>query len=210
MKTKRIALDIDGVFANFNKGWANLARELHGVEYPAMDDTYPDKWHYWPDRLNKEQTQTVLDKIEKGGFWSLLEPYPDAKKFMELAVLHSPIGIHTYFITQRNGRWVKWETELWLHALGVLNPTVLLVDKAEDKIPMLDALGIDAFMEDNLETAKLARASKAYVYLLDRPWNRAENPDGVIRIYSVIEFLQRVLDIGHEEGKILKSVAGMK
>ena len=123
-------------------------------------------------------------------FWGSLKPLPGAVVLAE--TLHD-IGSSTdlYFVTARQGS--KQQTEAWLTThLGLYYPTVL---RTAQKGLAAKALGLTAFVDDKLEFALDVRLESptTRVYLVDRPYNAYAPIDGIQRITSLSEMLDREL-----------------
>lgn len=170
----RIAFDIDGCLANFTKSYAKLITEVSGRDLVSEETiANPETW-YW-DRAagyTKDEEKATWKRIMGDGtFWASLEPF-DRKVFdrIDLFSQNHPV----YFLTNRDGKRAKQQTEEWLQTYGILHPTVLL---SADKVPVLKGLAIDVFVDDKPETlADVAAAlpdvklfKVAYRYNVDAP-----------------------------------------
>ena len=104
------------------------------------------------------------------------------------------------FMTDRMGDRAKMQTEMWLHSYGMDYPTVLVTG---DKIPIVDAMKMDFFVDDRLSTVDdLARRMemfeifdepwpvKEHIYLVNRPYNQEPCHAYIKRVASVKEALQ--------------------
>lgn len=187
----KIGIDIDGVLANFNAAFIALAEATYpDVKFPALGPTYPDKWNFSDGILSPDQLSEVWRLIEVGGFWWTLRPLPGTSHFLQQ--LKSKYDLDAYFITSRPGFGAKRETEWWLRKWGSYNPTVLVVEHTDDKIPILRALRIQAYVDDNWETVRDAAEVAENVYLFDAPYNQQSEPRGVLRISSLATFWSEV------------------
>lgn len=169
----KIALDIDGVLANFTDAYSKILTKITGQEYPPASDTFPPTW-YW-DRasgVTKDQESVAWGQIIKSPtFWSSLAPLPGAKEVARLVNKMSRAGHEVFFITNRPGHAPKFQTEKWLYDLGVNYPTVIV---AADKLPIIKALKLEFFIDDKAETIiDVANAGGVeFTYLRVAPYNR--------------------------------------
>jgi len=98
-----------------------------------------------------------------------------------------------YFITSRPGIDAKIQTEDWLYNAGYPHATVLI---SSAKGLCAQALKLDVYIDDRWENCvDVATTSlKTKVFLLDRPWNRGNNPDAfnIVVVDSATDFLNRL------------------
>ncbi len=174
-----VMFDVDGVLANFGKGYDALCRKLN-KQPPGPDAPWDAKWD--DDVWREIKTSHT--------WWTELPAIPDSNAFFRIAILKGEI----YFVTARPGIDVKRQTERWLMCRGIENPTVILSGK---KGEIAAALGVDFSIEDKAGNAVyISYQSPATMsYLVDRPYNQF-NPDmlgrKVVRIKEVEEFLTAI------------------
>lgn len=194
----RIGFDIDGVLADFTTAYQAAFVQLTGKNLFEPDDARnPPVWD-WPEHrgYTKKETRQVWDYIKDSPDWwtSLAEEdgMSDLRRIYPQLVQDHDV----YFITNRVGQDVKWQSEVWL-ATALNNPlpspTVLLSIK--EKGFVAHGLRLDVFIDDNLENVvdiviKTSGWGKpTRTYLLDRSYNRDITPVGVTRVKSVHEML---------------------
>ncbi len=197
----RLALDIDGCLANWNRGF----RELLDAGRPK---TWEDTWHPelwdWPTSLG----YSVKDCVDAGDalradgrFFANLSAYPGTRQFLEWLWKEVSASNWTqgashevYFLTDRTGLRAKDQCEDWLHRHGFSgkHPTVLMTRTGKGRI--LADLGITHFLDDKPENIRDAaeHAPQCASFLLDRPWNATMSPPPMFRISSLKAF-QRIL-----------------
>jgi 5'(3')-deoxyribonucleotidase len=186
MEKPKIGIDIDGVLADFNSSFVKLVKTEIGITLPNI----PYSWDYAGDFLTKQQIYRVWDKIKKGTFWSSLEPLGNIERF--LSRFYAMYDL--YFITNRPGYGAKSETEWWLNQYGRISfPTVLTVEDKKDKAAIIKALRIYAYIDDNFETCE-ATSRVTNTFLLDAPYNRLGEIEGVKRIKDRMEFADYVFN----------------
>lgn len=171
----RIAIDIDGVLANWN---AAFARKI-GARLPPEG---PEHWN-WPERFAAESpARAALVNREFAmsdeTFWDELDPLEEDLDLRALTRDHQ-----VFFITKRPAEpWMQELTAEWLYDYYNLQfPTVIVTQGA--KQPILDALGVEVALDDywgNLRTGDVLRTA---------PYNRHINWDR--RASGVKEFFER-------------------
>lgn len=197
-----LALDIDGVLANFNLHCAKKFIEI------TKEDRFPENWYMHPERLcpvwdwwfhwgyTEKQRKAVFAKMEKANppFWYDLPIMPLVKDSLfclnRRAMYH---GDQVYFLTHRLGDTAKIQTERWLYQYGLAYPTVLIV-AADKKYTVLDALGADVFIDDKLETVRSAIGHAKRVYLQDAPHNQLPTAEENNARYTRIKTVQHMLE----------------
>lgn len=193
MSTIRVGVDIDGVLARFNESYATLATSLTGFTFPPIDDIhYPNTWHWDKAQgmLSKDVSKVWQHIKISPRFWQDLKPYAEAPVFLNMLSSKRYLKEwEIYFITTRMGRLVKQQTEDWLEEYGFKNPTVII---SRLKGQIAEGLELTHFIDDKPSNCHdvMSRSAETKVYLLDRPWNKAE--EDVFRINSINEFLEQV------------------
>ncbi len=197
MRERRIVgLDLDGVMFNFTRPYHRLFREYTGRDlFQSGDDDAPPTWHTPQLRgYRADEVAAVWKAITSSTtFWERLDPLPGLYELGTVPVRHD-----TYFVTSRPGRDAKRQTERALEdALGYIGHTVCVVPARRDDRPvkglLAHGLGLHVYIDDNLDNVKDAAemAPGCKVYLLDRSYNRSEDPVGVTRVGSVREMIER-------------------
>lgn len=189
---KVIALDVDGVLADFVWGFTALGKAAFGGKVVKTPDHCG--WDDFPG-LDKHQVGMIWDHINKSsGFWRSLNPCVKDEVFWDLDRIsnHYPL----YFITKRTlGQRVKQQTEGWLMDQGVSHPTVII---SGAKGYAVEALGVTHYIDDKAGNAVFAKYHnpQCNVYLLDRPYNRFDQTvvgTKVKRVDSVEQFLKEAM-----------------
>lgn len=166
----RIGFDVDGVLADFNRGFATLLSRTSGRRL-ATADFVPSVWD-WPEHLGytKDEVDWAWREVERGGFWLKLEP----TRHLDAVQMLWDHGDDVYFITDRRGVGAKRETEQWLvRHLALAYPTVLI---SSMKGALCSALNLDVYVDDRLGNVAdvRQRAPLTRVYLLDAPYNQSQ------------------------------------
>lgn len=160
----KVALDIDGVLANFGKAYTQeLIKE--GIE---VREQFHWKFSY--------KDKKVWDRIVKDrDFWVNLEPLCDSHLPFEPVAYVSSRQIPT-----------EW-TEEWLEKNGFPCEPVYHVGK-ESKAEAIKATGADLFVDDNLDNFIELNKAGICTYLFDAPYNRKLNV-GYKRITDLAELV---------------------
>lgn len=191
----RLGIDVDGCLADFNSSFMDLIIGVTGrnlfptrpFDIPTWD--YPESYGYSNHEVSQVWNVIRQDKL----FWASLEPLPSAQTFLTRCAMAADTH-DLYFITSRPGLLAKQQTEAWLLANGGLDRPTVLVSSMKGWCAR--ALRLDAYLDDkdtNAVDVRMANPS-GYTFLLDQPWNRTDVLDqapGIIRITSVLEFLER-------------------
>ena len=167
----RIAIDLCGVVAQFNLSFAQLLQRIQRVDVDIFASDFPKVWS-WPEHYGWS-TDTInrawAEVKASGFFWKMLFPYPSAHE--DLKFLESLKPKHEiYFITSRLGGTAKPETEEWLAARGITNPTVIISSKKGLVCKGLEADVIIDDSPDNLLDVFGASINTKCV-LFNRPYN---------------------------------------
>lgn len=160
---------------DFNTRCSQWVRRLFGVTLPVVGNTYPTEWDYLDKHITKEQDRELWKSIcQSENFWQNLPIYNHSARLLDAALAKSK---KLYYITSRSGNRVQYQTERAL--IGLVGPGnftggVIPVQKAEDKIPLINALKLTHFVDDKSETVELANSMcfSTKVAVWDQPWNQ--------------------------------------
>ena len=196
-----IGIDIDGILAEFNVGYAAILTRLTGIQFPEggkTTSTWPDTW-YWDQAagVTKEQEAAAWAEI-KGStdFWRKLPIHKDAEEFlMWLRSFTLNKDLDCYFITNRMGVGVQEQTTRWLEIYGFQRPAVVI---ASDKAGICNAIGVTHYIDDKNENCQAVaeKCPGTRPFMLVRPWNKYV---GVERLDSLKEF-RGILEKGRRNG----------
>lgn len=180
-----IALDVDGVLADFNSTFIDLVVTTTGKDlFPKRPFSIPT-WDY-PDLYgySKEEMRGVWGRIAKSeDFWMNLRPYDDTQEF--LTAIYA-LRADVYFPTSRPGKRAKWQTENWLDWLGFPRPTVMI---SGDKGAICNALHVDYYIDDRNENCAdvVVCSPHTTCVQLVRSWNSPVR--GVQSVSTLKDFL---------------------
>jgi uncharacterized HAD superfamily protein len=170
--SKRIALDIDGVLANFSGGVVDKAKEL-GIEFIDC----PSKVTHWDMHPN-------FSKVMKN-YWG------DPEFWLNLQPLRSgnlPFVPHVY-ITSR-----PIDTEItrqWLIKHGFPSAPVITVKHPKEKLQHIENMGIDILIDDLHHTVREVIESGRTAFLYKAPYQRGHEEE--CKGLPTIETLEEIL-----------------
>lgn len=180
--------DIDGVLADFHFGFTSEAYKRTGGLYPKVGlvgTTQSPIWKINEAVVPREVQNEIWEDIEKtGDFWLSL---PQVEQGSVVRIYLTLTNHQVYFVTSRPGLHAKEKTEVWLNRLGYPNPTVVIVQKGEDKKHFAKAVRADYSIEDKLENAVAIAETCKNSFLVKRRYNE----DGPNRI-TFWEFIEHV------------------
>jgi 5'(3')-deoxyribonucleotidase len=200
MSKVTVAFDIDGVLARFGKAYVQTVNGIF-PEKNLPEDYQPSTWFY-EDVLTHEEMTTAWDAaINTPYFWRRLASYEDNVKALIsfLHTFHSEFVV--YYITSRvdtPGKSAFAQTSEWLISrdLMMYNTSLLVVPESKEKIPIIKALRIQASVDDYLPTAVAANEIPEHQsFLYDRPWNKADRPEGLKVVLNLQEYLNNLLSL---------------
>lgn len=163
----RLGIDIDGCLADFNAGYRKLFVEITGRDL-FRGETDPPCWHYHSAYGYNDADMVAVWKAigESQNFWETLKPYEGAEEFLRWLSWRAK-DAEIYFITTRNGKDVKAQTEAWLNKHGFPRATVLI------------ARGSKGALAAGLQLTHM---------LDDRPENLFDMPKGVGRYLKLARY----------------------
>lgn len=197
--SKRIGLDLDGVFANWNRAYYQVLVDLTGKDLVSETERENPAVWYWPRHYGYTVEEEMAGYKATAGdphFWVKLEPYEHTQKFFAVA---QQLGHDLYFITTRPGIQSKRQTEEWLEMWGIAYPTVLLGQSPKAKGQLAAGLALTHFIDDRAENCREVKAAspETQVFLLDRNYNRFMQDElkdlGVVVAGSVWDFMKELL-----------------
>lgn len=172
--------DIDGVLASFLDAYRQV--EVTFGQTPTTEARWDAYW--------KTDVWAYIKRSEE--FWLKVPPLATPEEFARIYDLSFENDL--YFVTNRPGKAVKWQTERWLEMRGVRNPTVIISGK---KGEMARALGAHFSIDDKAPNAVFTQywSPETKSFLLDAPYNQFDPGvmgSKVIRVKTVNDFLDEV------------------
>ena len=226
----RIAVDLDGVLADFHTPFVRTAIRL----FPDVDPTLmgsadvgaspPDDLDETPDdasgsetplrtslTLTRRQSETVWRQIAAvENFWETLDEI-EPGAVANLARLADARGWELLFITSRPkvaGRTVQRQSQAWLQARGFPLPSLYVVRGSRGRIA--EALGLDVVVDDRPENClDIVLKSKAGALLVWRGSDQRK-PASVDRLgIMVVPTVAMALDALMQADRAADSQTGM-
>ncbi len=193
----RIAIDCDGVLANFVDAFADLINRTYPGRVPR--GYQPSDWE-WSDVLMPQEMGLLQRKIARSPNWWLgLNAY--SRNVGELAMwLTSRVDHDVWICTARSpsaGLTIAKQTQLWIESCGLrgVNNFLGIIDVAsgDDKSQLYEAAAIEWSIDDKPETVigcGLIDTFEHHAYLLNQPWNASAGVHN--RVSTVAQFLSKI------------------
>lgn len=194
----KIAIDIDGVLADFSRGFHNLLANLHGEKRPYSYQEITE-WNWYESILGytKEEGAKAWEYIKANpDFWYELNHLAEFGRETAFRINYAARKHQVYFVTSRVPDGALYMSHMWLRSKSITVPNVILAGFGE-KPEILEALKIDVLIDDNLDTVyDTARRSirGTRVYLKDAPYNQDNEGWSLVniaRVKDINEMLDR-------------------
>ena len=189
MKHQVVMFDVDGVLADFMKGFTALVAQKYGN--PVVTDHDYALWDVYPG-LNKEMADHGWSRVkESHDFWQNLDSLVSKEVFWQINDMQEDGQVDTYFVTHRQGCGVRKQTARWLWAHGITSPTVIL---SGNKGEVARGINADFMIDDKAGNVIFTayHSPKTHVFVVDRPYNQFKSGvvgSRVCRVKTVEEFL---------------------
>jgi hypothetical protein len=183
----KIALDVDGVLANFTQAFCEFAHSIDATDFPK---TWRD-CHDWDFGVGRERVMEVWNQI------------PDFKQFM-LSLESTPDSkLHFTPVAYVTARTVPSDvTKDWLTEHGFPDAPVYTVGYNQSKVQILKDLRVDVFVEDRVEAAVELNAAGIKCYLLNRPWNAGIDVGPSVERIDSLKEVVLAQGVKYDEGKL--------
>lgn len=191
----RLAIDLDGVVANFTKRYGEIINKLYPGAIPEGYD--PPDWD-WTDKLTPEMTKAAWEEIVRTSqFWLSLDTYPENAQALH-AFINAYPSVEVYYVTARAETAdypVLLQTRWWLEQRGLMtyNTSIIRVEHGKDKGRVLRALAVDYSVDDNVDNVINSMNDDPFGehYLLARSWNVAHQ--SVLRgALTLLDFFSKI------------------
>lgn len=223
MKQLKLGVDVDGVLADFNRGYLSILEHVSGGKKCELSTSgaEPNCWH-WPERYGytKAHADEAWRVIKASPmFWASLPPYLETEAVISTLRELYAHEHEVYFITNRMGLHPHAQTLGWLMNQGFPLPTVLV---SEDKGPIAKGLKLTHFIDDKPEncwevdeecntielsdgTRQRLKDAPCRVFMLKRAWNDHQRivEEASERGITIVPTLRHFFEeLAHEEGTI--------
>ena len=185
----RIALDIDGVFADWQVAFMEVMHTVNG----NLVYTTAEKKRWGVDASTEDYNKTWdIISDERMNWWMTLPSLVSYSEVMLVNNITSNVENTVYFLTSRKtlhqGLPADIQSEGWLAGIGVHNPRVILT-KSSGKAELLNALDIDFFLDDKPKILEDAVKNCPDTLVSARNWCYNEGVEVDARYDSVGEAL---------------------
>ena len=186
-----ISFDLDGVLANFIRGYMRVGNQLFGTPVGNVSNQQSWVFEEFPElELTKHRCEEIWKHVwADPNFWANLDPL-DVSVMPDINSIRNKV-----FVTNRAGINPAQQSELFLTKWGVYYPSVHL---AADKVPIMKQLNVVATVDDyvvNCRELKTAIPSM-YVAMLWTPYNEVYHTEmmalGVDIVLSVEQFIEKI------------------
>lgn len=162
-----IACDIDGVLADFIKGYSRIETVLSGE--PIITTREQPQWDF-----RSEHNEAVWKLIRTSPtFWQNLPClFP-----MDMAYLASLSRNNVVYMTRRDGVDAWGQTVRWLENHGIKEPLVVRIHSGEEKEHFCAVMGIDVLIDDSPKFIASARKAGVRVVKMSWQYNAATEAD---------------------------------
>ena len=198
-----ICFDVDGVIADFSRGFSAVVQELTSGRAPLVEDYSEVKtWQwapwYWPEGFSNELNEEAWAYIGRSwNFWANLVPlFPHDMSYLAPRARSVPI----VFMTRREGPLAWEQTVAFLDRWNVREPLVQRVKSGEEKDTLCARLGINTIVDDNPKTLERCRDAGMNTIAMSWPYN--EQVEGVRRATSLRQAIElaQMLDARNKKG----------
>lgn len=178
----RLGLDLDGVFADFNTGFARTLIEATGrnlFPQPFTPPWQPQTWSWWqPLGYRKTESDAAWAAVDADPLWwatlnSMHTQHQTERFFSQLQAWINQQMLAVFFLTTRPSPNAHWQSVQWLRRFGLQTPQVLIADHATSKGELARILRLDAFLDDypaNLAAVRL-HAPETIPVLVEAAYN---------------------------------------
>lgn len=189
--TLRIGVDVDDVLAESLPGYLEAFRRYFGREVQVEDAAW-EIFRRYPEIPDREMWGFFAE-LETTDFLGTRPVYPEAVAAVRALARdgHRLVVVTGRLLAHQN------HTQRLLHNAGIAGLFEDLVHRdgeaaVEHKPRVVRERRLDLLIEDELHVAAATARVPVPVLLFDRPWNRGEIPQGVTRVRSWDDVLQRV------------------
>jgi uncharacterized HAD superfamily protein len=179
----KIGIDLDDTLSYTIPEMVEFHNKNYGTNLKPEDYKKYEQWYIWSETL--EEALKRLYEFHTSDYGENIKPILYAKDILDKAKENNQI-----FVITARSKNIEKETRDWLEKYYPnIFSKIYFTDnyskenKKVTKKGVCDELGIDIFIEDNLQYATECANPERKVYLLDYPWNQSESlPENVKRV----------------------------
>ena len=184
----RLGVDLDGVVADFNRGWTNL----HNAEFGgSIDPASVDRWDCLPDRAGfadmREFWTWASPKDHRPSIFRHLPTYPGAiPALTDLAERH-----HVVVVTSKP-HWATHDTLAWLSDVKFPTTEVHIIDDKEK-------VDCDVYLDDSPHVLErlVRHRSDRLILRREQAWNTHLEGTQVVTDFGDVVRLVHELALSH-------------
>ena len=179
-----VVFDMDGVCADFVRGFTNLLCNIQGQDLSGSYGTGAQL--SWDFDVEKHVLDEAWDRVRASTtFWTTLDTLLTPAETNDLR--HFARDYDVRYMTARIGSTAREQTEKWLHHHGMLWGPVII--SPPSKLALCNALAPYAILDDKPSVITELLVGGHMCYTRDWPYNRGiQGP----RVSSLTEFFTRV------------------
>lgn len=193
----RVGYDLDGVLADFHKGFTEKLTELYPEIQTWKHDEFPKYDYdevYDPSRTNRVWSEIYSDI----SFYTDLSPISELE-MKEVSKIHKDSNIDTYFLTSRDHpQSVEHQTRMWLNEHGIKDANIYFTG-LKDKYSF--HLGLDMFIDDKPgHIDRIDTNTDTQSFCLSKKYNEEYREKTERDVFSTVQ----VVDSVHEFNELVK------
>ncbi|MEM4296507.1 MAG: NIF family HAD-type phosphatase [Candidatus Anstonellales archaeon] len=195
---EKLAVDIDGVLANFLQAFLDFFNALKGTGYKEYHICH---WEFSKCfGITKEEERRLLDNFYASGKLKQLTCLPYAKEAIkELSKIYE-----IYALTSRHNSLYS-DTIFWIRTHFPEIKDVFFLDKTRNSKEIIcREIGIKILVEDNKDFAFKAAQNGIFVLLMDKPYNKGLEHDNIKRVEDWKAAKRLLIEL--QKHKALKSI----
>lgn len=198
----KIAIDCDGVLANFIKAFTEEANKIWPGRFKPDYWQSHSQWNFPPELLSSKETNQVWERIKATpNWWMRLDAHADSVGALAIFFWTHRYN-DVYIVTSRVetvGASIAFQTDTWIRACGVQpchnHLGIVGIPNSDNKAMFYRISGMEFSIDDKSETVEMCDAEldpkKHKAFLLDRPWNQDAKVKN--RVKTVEEYLKRIV-----------------
>ncbi|HLD02704.1 MAG TPA: hypothetical protein VJC07_03335 [Candidatus Nanoarchaeia archaeon] len=191
----RIGVDLDEVLGSFAESFLAYHNGKYRTFYKPSDFR-EFQMHRTLQISKQEELKRILDFYKSPNFRDM-PPIPGSQEATRVLRRHHELFVITGRHDQAAEETRRWLMEHFPRRFSGLYLTNYNHDNGSGaKAKVCNNLGVDVYVDDGLEYALECARPGRHVLLPDRPWNQAELPHGVRRVFSWEE-ITRLLSRSH-------------